>query len=113
MAPPPRYLITRKLVKRFFDSYLPKETSHSQAEANKLLECWEKFGVASSKCKEFEMLYDNVIEENIQYQKKVKAMGFKTAVLSTLKKPVYDYHVKGRYRKPLHFNPKTIFDGVQ
>ncbi len=25
MAPPPKYVITRKLVKRFFDKYLPRK----------------------------------------------------------------------------------------
>lgn len=113
MAPPPKYLITRKLVKRFFTNYLPKEPLYSYDDSQKLFECWDVHGYESPKCREFELLYDHVQEENYFYRQRLKNMNFKSAILSSFKKPTYSFQKKGRYRKREDCLPRTIFDGVQ
>ena len=112
MAPPPKYLITRKLVKRFFDNYLPKEPLHSFSDGQKLFECWQIHGLDSAKCKEQELLFDHAMEESENYRRKINSMNFKSAILGTLKKPVYQKETKGRYRFDSNMKNRDIFDGV-
>jgi len=112
MAPPPKYLITRKLVKRFFTNYLPKEPLYSREDSQKLFDCWNLHGFESAKCKEFELLYDHVMKENRKYRQKLKGMNFKSTILQALNRPVYEKEKKGRSRIDPN-EPRTIFDGVQ
>ena len=113
MAPPPRHVITRKLVKRFFQNYLPSEPSYAQEEKSKLMECWNKFGIDSPKCKDFEVLYDHVLDETKKYRQKLEGMKFKQSVMETLSRPTYKHETKGKYRKPSFFAPPSIYDGVR
>lgn len=112
MAPPPKHLITRKLVKRFFDNYLPKEPAYAYGDSMKMFECWQAHGFDSSKCKEQEMLFDHVMLESEKYRQRLKSFNFKSEVLQTLKKPLYPKETKGRYRKRAYFEPRDVFDGV-
>ena len=112
MAPPPKYLITRKLVKRFFDNYLPKEPLYAYEESQKMFECWMTHGFESQKCKEYELLYDNVYDETKAYRRKLNSMNFKSTVLQTLRKPEYRNQQKGRYKERWDLRERDIFDGV-
>ncbi len=113
MAPPPKQVITRKLVKRFFQNYLPKEPIYAQEEKHKLTECWGKYGIDSAKCKEYEILYDHILEQTEKYRNKLEAMGFKQTVMKTLSRPVYKHEEKGRFRKTAIFKPPSVFDGFR
>lgn len=71
MAPPPRYLITRNLVRRFFEKYLPRQPLETQDSGQQLFQCWEKFGVDDPRCKDFELQYDYTYKQTKNYRKKI------------------------------------------
>ena len=114
MAPPPKYVITRNLIKRFFDKYLPREPLQSAAESNKLFECWEKFGIDNLKCKEFEKLYDKIYQQTTDYRSRVLGLRLKEEVMSTLTKPLYKNLVKGRHKdlSAIRSEKRSIFEGL-
>jgi hypothetical protein len=112
MAPPPKYLITRKLVGKFFQNYLPREPFYAQDEKSKLFECWQINGIDSSKCKELEARYDFMIEQSKQYRQKLDKMGFRQSVMETLTKPKFKHELKGRHAKNVMPTQSTIYDGV-
>ena len=58
MAPPPKYLITRKLVRNFFKKYLPVQPPEAIDAKTQLLNCWKKYGEDDPRCKEFEILLE-------------------------------------------------------
>ena len=108
MAPPPRYLITRKLIKRFFDGYLPTTPIQAEEEMAKMYDCWKRHGIESKNCREFEELFDQMKDRVQEYRKKLDALRLKQTVKSQLGKPLYHYDVKGRYRQELyHRNPMS------
>ncbi len=47
MAPPPKYLVTRKLIRRWFENYLPKKPILATDEGARLFDCWKKNGLDS------------------------------------------------------------------
>lgn len=40
MGQPPKYLVTRKLIRHYFKRYLPKQPSGVDIDYNTLFECW-------------------------------------------------------------------------
>lgn len=60
MGPPPKYLIHRKLVKKFMEDVVPRKPMIPPYYFTKIFECWKKHGPGSLKCKEDELLYDFV-----------------------------------------------------
>jgi hypothetical protein len=40
MAPPPKYLVTRKLVRHFLKKYIPTTPEGVKVDSNSLFECW-------------------------------------------------------------------------
>ncbi|KRX05651.1 hypothetical protein PPERSA_09791 [Pseudocohnilembus persalinus] len=99
MAPPPKYLITRKLVRRFFDKHLPKQPLQASDPGQQLFQCWEKFGIDDARCKQYEVMYDHVFQQNTNYRQRVKNLRIREDVMETLKKPIYPNQLKGRYKK--------------
>lgn len=112
MAPPPKYVITRKLINHFFQSYLPKTPIILSTDENKLFECWENFGIDSPKCEEYEDLFDRAHEKTKNYGKRIESLNLKGYVLSNLKPPVYKGMKKGRFQDKPIFDKKDIFDGL-
>ena len=113
MAPPPRYLITRRLVKRFFNSYLPRQPLNQVDEEARLFECWEVHGIDNPKCKELVVLFDQQMEKSMNYRKRVMNLRLEEQVMATLKKPRYNSLLKGRFKSRNPFGPETIYDGVK
>ena len=74
MAPPPKYVVTRKLVSRFFKNYLPTQNSQAVNETNRLLECWEKLGPGNVKCKQLEMELDKAEEKAGDYIQRLESL---------------------------------------
>lgn len=112
MAPPPKYLITRRLIKQFFKGYLPKRPmTAGSTDYSDLVECWGKHGVDSPKCYDVLQLLDEAETRTKEYTKKLKDLKYEQTVTSKLKKPVYKSMVKGKHRaKPLRH--ESIYDGV-
>ncbi len=113
MSPPPRYLITRKLVGKFFQNYLPKEPIYAQDEKAKLVDCWFTNGYDHPKCRELEAKYDWSVEDARKYRERLESLNFRQTVMSTLTTPKFKHDIKGRERKPAIFKPHTIFHGVK
>ena len=60
MAPPPKYLIERKLIRKFMKDYLPKHPLLPANYFSAVFDCWRRFGAGSARCKEEELQYDFV-----------------------------------------------------
>mmetsp|Transcript_17756 Transcript_17756/g.15550 ORF Transcript_17756/g.15550 Transcript_17756/m.15550 type:complete len:114 (+) Transcript_17756:88-429(+) len=112
MAPPPKHVITRKLVKKFFNNYLPKEPIYAREEKEKLFDCYKRHGLGSHLCKEYEMLYDFIEERSAQYRARLNSMQFKQTVMQNLRKPKYKHELKGRYKTFMKVYSPTEKDGV-
>lgn len=112
MAPPPKYIITRKLVKHFFQKHLPKTPILQSNEAAKLMECWRVNGIDSPKCEEFVELYHRVSEKTRNYKTRVKSLNLEGEVLSHLSRPLYKNMKKGRFNETPYFKQRDLFDGL-
>lgn len=60
MAPPPKYLIQRKLIRSIVNKVVPQRPLIPTEYFTKLTECWKKFGIGSAKCADEEMMYNFV-----------------------------------------------------
>ena len=60
MAPPPKYLIERKLIRSISKKMVPKTPLMPEEYKNSLLECWRLNGVGSNKCVEEEQMFEFV-----------------------------------------------------
>ena len=112
MAPPPKYVITRKLIGHFFKTYLPNSPIIISNDSTKLFDCWKEFGLENPKCDEFEELYDLAHNKIKNYSSRVEALKLKSAVLSHLKRPEYKNEKKGRFKEAIFDKKKDIFDGL-
>eukprot|EP01017_Pseudomicrothorax_dubius_P034211 TRINITY_DN4662_c0_g1_i4.p1 TRINITY_DN4662_c0_g1~~TRINITY_DN4662_c0_g1_i4.p1 ORF type:complete len:129 (+),score=44.81 TRINITY_DN4662_c0_g1_i4:59-445(+) len=98
MAPPPKRIIVRKLIKKFFENYLPRAPIGAQEEMSKLFDCWQRHGLDDAECKEAEIIFDHMIDTNYKYQNRLNSLGLKQAVTSKLATPLYKHDLKGRFR---------------
>mmetsp|Transcript_23274 Transcript_23274/g.26972 ORF Transcript_23274/g.26972 Transcript_23274/m.26972 type:complete len:115 (+) Transcript_23274:29-373(+) len=113
MAPPPKYLITRRLIKQFFKGFLPKRPIEAGAtDYSDLVECWGKFGVDSPKCFDILHMMDDAEKQTKDYTKKLRALKFEQTVTSKLNKPVYKSMVKGKHATNKPIRHESIYDGV-
>lgn len=60
MAPPPKYMIERKLVRSIVNKVVPQRPLIPSEYFSKLTDCWKKYGIGSAKCSDEEMMYDFV-----------------------------------------------------
>ena len=57
MAPPPKYMITRRLISRYFKNNLPSRPLGIKSYEGELLNCWKNNGLEDARCKEIEALH--------------------------------------------------------
>ena len=112
MGPPPKYVITRKLVRHFFKKSLPKTPIIVSNEASQLFDCWKAFGIDSPKCEEFEDAFNYASDKMKNYGERIKSMNFTGAVLSKLPKPDYKDLKKGRFQEKPFYKNEDIFNGL-
>lgn len=60
MAPPPKYLVERKLIRSIVKKVVPQRPLIPPEYFSKLTDCWKKHGIGSSKCSDEEMMYNFV-----------------------------------------------------
>ena len=60
VAPPPRYMIQRKLIRAIVKKVVPNEPLIPTEYFTRLTDCWKRHGVGSSKCGDEEMMYNFV-----------------------------------------------------
>lgn len=111
MAPPPKYLITRKLITRYINSIIPKRPDPRKPLEADLFACWNAFGIESDKCRHIEIKLDTAAIEYLRSTKSDVTTSTIKEIKATLNKPVYPFHKKGAHRD---FAPKpyTIYDGL-
>jgi hypothetical protein len=61
MAPPPKYLVERKLIRSIVKKVVPQRPLIPTEYFSKLTDCWKKHGIGSSKCSDEEMMYNFVL----------------------------------------------------
>jgi len=111
MAPPPKYVITRKLIKRYFKRFLPKASEPSRAHIDELRECWGQHGVGSEKCFHIVDMLDSAYTKSMRTKNSYKKLDIQAQVMGSLRKPIYPFQRKGRYRD-LPARSRDIYDGI-
>jgi hypothetical protein len=111
MAPPPKYMITRRLIGRYMKSFVPVQADQSRMFEVELFNCWKTFGIDSDKCNHIMKKVENYAGVNVSQAARENAQRLATEIKSELNKPLYSFHKKGRYRD---FAPRTfnIYDGI-
>ncbi|EGR27640.1 hypothetical protein IMG5_192440 [Ichthyophthirius multifiliis] len=112
MAPPPKYIITRKLVRKYFEKNLPKQPLETQAQQGLLQKCWKQYGLDDPRCKQFEALHDYLHTQTQQYREKIKNLRIKEDVMGKLNTPVYKNQKKGRFQSG-EIREWNIYDGLK
>ena len=111
MAPPPKHVITRTLIKRYFKKFIPRGFDNTKRGIKDLKDCFKMHGMNSDKCngilEKLEAAYMKQSKVRSQYKK----LDIQAQVLESLKKPVYPFQRKGRYRD-IPVRQKTIYDGI-
>lgn len=123
MAPPPKYLITRRLIDRYMKSFKSIKADQTTLLQNELFSCWKTHGVESESCHHILMKIKEVSPKQQVVSKYDKAKKGKnglhkttekslsTMIKEELNKPVFPFEKKGRFRD-FNQRPKTIYDGI-
>lgn len=110
MAPPPRYLITRNLIRRYFDRMIP-DTKNIKKDDTALRASLLRYGIGHPKVKE---AYDDMMfkfKKQEKMAKKFERNNPKTAVLRSLNFPTYQNLRRGK-EKTWAVRPLNIYDGI-
>ena len=111
MANPPKHLITRTLVKRYFKRFLPTMTDSTKPFIDEIIECYRQHGAFSEKCQPIVDRMDNAYAKSMKTKADYSKLDVQGEVLGTLRKPVYPFQKKGRYRT-LRPRQRDIYDGL-
>lgn len=111
MAPPPKYLITRKLISRYVASIMPRKADPRKPLEADLFACWNTFGVESDKCRHIEIKLDQAAADYMKASRQNDSERVIKEIKATLNKPVYPFHKKGAHRD-FAPRPYTIYDGL-
>ena len=111
MAPPPKYLITRRLITRYITTIMPRRADHRKPLESELFACWNAFGIESDKCRHLEIKLDNASDEYLKSSKKQDSVHVIKELKATLNTPVYSFHKKGAHRDFVP-RPYTMYDGL-
>ena len=112
MAPPPKYVITRKLISRFFQKIYPQQPVVINDEQEQLFNCWSIHGIDSQKCKEYEEIFDKAYVSAKNYKSRVDSLRVKEFVMSQLATPQYKTYGKGRYFRQRFGERNDVFKGL-
>jgi len=103
MAPPPRYLITRNLVRRYFNRMIPDRKTIIKDDSA-LRASLMKYGIGHPRVKE---VYDEMMfkfQKKEKMAKKFERNNARTIVLNSLNFPMYPNLRKGK-DKTFHVRP--------
>lgn len=112
MAPPPKYVITRKLIGHYFKKHLPKSPIIPTEDEVKLFECWAKFGIEHPNCEEFMAYYQRATEKASNFKHRLEVLNLRGQVFSLLSKPTYKSMRKGRFVEKKVDPRRNLFDGL-
>lgn len=111
MAPPPKYVITRKLITRYINSIIPRKADPRKPLEADLFACWNTFGIESDKCRHIEIKLDAASVDYLKGMKQNDTTKVIKEIKATLNKPVYPFSKKGAHRD-FAPRPYTIYDGL-
>ena len=57
MAPPPKYIIERRLIKNVCKNFAPTRPIINESYFTEIFDCWRTYGVASKRCIEAEQKF--------------------------------------------------------
>lgn len=111
MAPPPKHIITRKLIKRYFKRFLPRAIDSTKGFVDELKQCYAKHGAGSEKCNDIVEKLNAAYVRSAKSKAQFKKLDIESQVMSSLRRPIYSFERKGRYRD-LPTRQKDIYDGI-
>lgn len=111
MAPPPKHVITRKLIKRYFKRFLPIAVDTTRGYVDQLKECYALNGAGSEKCNDIVERLNTAYASSSKNRSRFKKLDIESQVMSALRKPIYSSQRKGNYRD-LPAREKDIYDGI-
>lgn len=76
-----------------------------------ILECYRQHGAFSEKCQPIVDRMDANFSKSMKTSSDYSKLDVQGEVLSTLRRPVYPFHKKGRYRT-LRPRQRDIYDGI-
>lgn len=110
MAPPPKYQITRNLIKRYFKKLLPNEKSRKMDDTG-LRTAIKTYGIGTAEYYEEYLKFQAKYEAQNEEIKKFKELNIKSQVLSSLNRPLYKSLTRGKHRDH-SARPLDIYDGI-
>ena len=76
MAPPPRYVIARKLTRRWFKNYVPKiDVDTFGGEFQQIMDCYIRYGNNNNICAELEAQLEERIDNMITFKERFTKQG--------------------------------------
>lgn len=110
MAPPPKYILTRRLIKQYFEKNLPDFPSYLKLKELPIMHCWEKYGPGDIKCDQYQEDFDNFFNEINRFRNDLKTNHPMKTVMKQLNRPRYPVDSKGKNRRYPY--EKSIYDGI-
>lgn len=111
MAPPPKYLITRRLIDRYMKSFTPNKPNPGEAGMNELFNCWRVHGIESEKCRPVVERMEQSSKEYSEFMKSRRELDLSKQIKCELNAPIYSFQKKGRYRS-FAPRPYNFYDGI-
>lgn len=116
MGEKPQHVLTRFLIKKFFQKYRPSAHKGEVENAyNEMKSCFEKHGFMSEKCTQEIGDLDFHYENTLAMHKAFDELHLDRYVISELNPPSYHKLRKGRY-KDLYTGPRmyadSLYDGI-
>lgn len=111
MAPPPKWLITRRLIDSYVVKYIPTKVDNSKMYEEELFNCWRIHGIESDKCMHIVTKIQDSSSEYREYRQAVNKLKLQTEIKRELNRPVFSFQKKGRF-KDLVPRQLNIYDGI-
>jgi NADPH-dependent 7-cyano-7-deazaguanine reductase QueF len=111
MANPPRHVVSRTLVKRYFKRFLPRMADNNKSFFDEIVNCYRTHGLFNEKCQPIIDKVDANQARALKVKNEYTKLDVQGSVLNSLRKPVYSFQKKGRYRT-LRPRQRDIYDGI-
>lgn len=110
MAPPPKYLITRNLIRRYFQKILP-DTKSLKYDDTELRGTLKAHGIGSPQSRDAYMNMVNRYNKMKKNAEEFEKVNARTEILNSLNFPRYKNLTKGKH-KSFAVRPINIYDGI-
>lgn len=111
MANPPRHVVSRTLIKRYFKRFLPTMGDSTKPFFDEIINCYRTHGLFNEKCQPIIDRLDESQARAMKVKSDYTKLDVQGVVLGSLRKPVYGFQKKGRYRT-MRPRQRDIYDGI-